>query len=342
MIRIPTLVKCLASCLAFVVTAAALAQAENAVGAWKINIDMGGTPIPADLVVKDNGDGTLSGTLVGPPGEIVLEKITFEGNKLSFTQSVEMGGETPVEFKFNGTIEGDKVTGMLASEMMGEMAVTGTRGGAESNPVASGEIYALEIDSPLGLLEHKLIVSQDGTAAHYEQDGETAKLENFKMADNKMTFPLTIQTYAVTMELTKEGENITGDVMLDGESVATVTGKHAGTVTGGDAAMTPTKPEELAKMTALHGTWNLEVDSPLGLLEHKLIVNPDGTVQYDQGTEAAKLEGFISDGTKISFPISIQGYDVIFDGKLNQGNIEGNFNLDGSPVAPVVGEKAAQ
>ena len=78
--------------------------------------------------------------------------------------------------------------------------------------------------------------------------------------------------------------------------------------------------------------------SPLGLLEHILVVSADGAVTYDQEGDVTEVSDFKIEGGEFSFGINVQGYDVIFSGTLEGKELVGDLHMDGSPVATVVGE----
>ncbi len=306
--------------------------ASPMVGKWKIEIDFAGTPVPADLEISENADGTLKGKLVSIQGELEIATITQDGNNIAFTQEVDMGG-TPMTFNFAGTVEGDKVSGKLTSEM-GEMAVTGGR--AVDGGIAG--TWDVVSNSQLGELKRTLIVKDDMTGT-YASDEATWDIAALKVEGDAVTFDVTVDVQGQAMPLSFKGvlagDALTGEFFADGSSVSQVAGKRA----GGDEAVVAGPPISREQLV---GKWNLEVDSPLGLLKHVLIVPADGAVSYDQDGVVSEVKDFKIEGPQASFGVNIQGYDVIFMGGLESDALKGDFHMDGNPVATVAGAKATE
>lgn len=317
--RVSTPKRMLVCCALLALVAMPFAQAASPIaGDWAITIDFGGAKVPAGLIINEGDGGALSGTLNSPQGEMVIEVVTFDGTTVGFDQEVDMAG-TPMQFKFEGKVDGDTFVGTLASDM-GEMAVEGKRGGAGG--IAG--TWNLVSDSQLGVLERVLTVNDDLSGTYASEDAEFS-VENLTEDGDAITFDVTLEAQGQELPLSfvgkLDGDALAGDFMMDGGSVATVTATRA----GGD-------------VTALLGKWAIEADSPLGLLEHTLTVSADGA-KYDQEGEISELSVKL-DGNAVSFPLNIQGYDVVFEGTVDGDNLTGNFNLDGEPVAPVVAKRS--
>lgn len=89
------------------------------------------------------------------------------------------------------------------------------------------------------------------------------------------------------------------------------------------------------------GTWSLNADSALGPLSQQLVVADDGKLTFQSDGKASDVKNFKADGNEISFDVNIQGYDVTFKGTVNGDAIEGNYVMNGNPVATVTGSKEA-
>ncbi len=70
-------------------------------------------------------DGELAGTFEGQSGEVEMQNLTFEDNKVTFTVEIDAGGQGMV-IDFEATIDGDSLEGQLSMEF-GEATITGTR-----------------------------------------------------------------------------------------------------------------------------------------------------------------------------------------------------------------------
>lgn len=128
-----------------------LNAAENIIGEWEFTMSMGmgggeGMEMHPKAVFSKAADGTISGTwemnFQAPEGAgapamggdfqmptFVLTHVKVEDQKLTFTQTGEMGGGgQSFEMPFEGTIKGDKIEGKFASSFGGgDMVATATR-----------------------------------------------------------------------------------------------------------------------------------------------------------------------------------------------------------------------
>ena len=84
--------------------------------------------------IPEGQEGGFGGGMGGDfePPTVTLEDIKLDGNKLTFVQKISFGegggmGMGDMSSTFTGTIEDGKITGAMASEMMGEMPITGTK-----------------------------------------------------------------------------------------------------------------------------------------------------------------------------------------------------------------------
>ena len=302
--------------------APAFAQ-DGLLGDWDLSIDFGGTPVPASMTVS-GAAGALSGKLQAPTGELEIKEIKYDNGAISFSAEVDMQG-TPMVFAFEGKLEGEVINGKLKSDM-GEMTVTGKR----PSPFKALEgTWALDVESKIGKLEHKLVVAADGGVTLESE--ESVPATEAKLDGENLSFLATIHaqgaTYDVAFEGTFKDGKIAGDYMMDGSSVATLVGTKAAA--------------EAGDIKLIAGQWDFEIQSPAGLLKHTLTVADDGTALYNQGEADAPAADFKFSGDTLSFPVTISGFNVIFSAKVSGSDAEGNLMLDGNPVAPLKGKKAA-
>ena len=280
-------------------------------GDWAIIVDMAGTPVEADMSVAKNDDGTLSGKLISMMGEAELGNVTFEGDKLAFTQTFGEG-DAAMTFTFEGTLAGDTFAGMLSGDM-GDMAVNGTR----KVPVEG--TWNFTSDSQLGVITLPLIINADMTGTYSEYT-----VENLALEGSKLTFDVTVEVDGSQLSLQFAGERdgghrINGNFLMEGAEVATVVITRAGEIPG---------------------TWNITSDSPLGVVEHVLVF-ADATAGTLDGTE---LTDVVIEASNIAFNVSLdvqgQVYDLAFEGSVAGPTIAGAFIMDGSPVAEITGARA--
>ena len=77
------------------------------VGTWRMETAFGGRDIPATMTLKQEG-GALAGTWQSMGGEMLLEDIVLEGDRLRFIR--RMGADGP-KMQFEGRVDGDMIEG---------------------------------------------------------------------------------------------------------------------------------------------------------------------------------------------------------------------------------------
>lgn len=284
-------------------------------GDWNVVVDMAGTPIEATMSVVKNDDGTLSGQLQSPMGEAELENVTHEGDKLAFTQTFGEG-DAALTFTFEGTIDGDTFEGTLNSEM-GEMKVTGTRGGAEGGSIVGK--WQLTSDSQLGVITSPLVINADMTGTYAEQ----FEVEDLKQDGNVVSFYVEVDYEGNVLPLTFEGEmtgadSAEGIYLMDGAEVATVT---------------------ITREVSLWGSWDVTSVSQLGELQHVLTLNEDISGTFD----GAALESLEVEANEIYFEVNYeadgQAIFLEIEMALEGASLVGDAYADGAAVAELTGTK---
>jgi hypothetical protein len=108
-------------------------------GKWKLNFTTpdGAQEATADLTMAS--DGSLSGSITHPYGTSTISSGYLSAEKFSFTFSVSMGGPTPTDVTFSGTLEGNTVKGTLSAGPDFSTEFTGTRPGGQSASGANQE-----------------------------------------------------------------------------------------------------------------------------------------------------------------------------------------------------------
>lgn len=307
----------------------AFAQEDDPTGDWDIEIDMGGAPMAATLTVTKNDDGSYSGMLNSPMGNLTLEHVIYSpGESLSFNESVGEG-DTAMEFKFEGKFTGpDSFEGVLESAM-GPMPVKGTRASSES-PMAG--IWKVTSESQLGTLERDLIVYKSGQAKYVTEE-QAFTVTDLTADGSAVTFDVALdiqgQEMALSFEGTQDGDSLSGVFNADGSEVAQVTGTR----------------EPKPTIASVAGTWDILADTPLGELVAKLTLAESGSnLSTDEGeSEVTNLD---FDANLVIFDVTVlfEGgeYDVTFEGVNNGNTLDGDFLMDGSPVATVSATRQAE
>jgi hypothetical protein len=98
-------------------------QYDALLGTWDVETEGGTYAFVFKFTVE--GDA-LIGKFTGSSGEEVdMEELKFKDNDLSFTVTINAGGQDMV-IDFSATIKGDELEGMLSLEY-GESNITGTK-----------------------------------------------------------------------------------------------------------------------------------------------------------------------------------------------------------------------
>lgn len=314
--------------VAVAVTGAGLAQELDPTGDWDIEIDMGGSPMMASLTVMKNDDGTYSGTLNSPMGELTLENVVYvPGESLSFNETVGEG-ETAMEFKFEGLFSGpDNFEGFLESAM-GSMTVKGKRAALES-PIAG--TWKITSESPIGTLERDLVVYKSGKAKYVTEE-QSFTVENLTVEANAVKFDVTLeiqgQELPLAFEGTYDGDSLTGQFLMDGNAVSEVSGTKA-PATG---------------LESVEGDWEIRADTPLGELVANLTLADDASkLSTDEGESEVTNLQIDSDFVQFDVTVIFEGgeYEVTFEGYNKGDTLDGDFLMGGSPIASVVATRLA-
>jgi hypothetical protein len=160
-----------------------------AVGQWNMKIAMPEfMDIEAVMIISQNDDDTLKGKWKEEMGEHTISNIKFQDGKLTFDRHVKMTGPEPnmvFEFDtpFDGTIEGDKITGQMKNEM-GQWQVTGTRIGT-----ALIGNWELTTTSERGTRTQILKIYPDLTG-RYESFGGQVPIKDLKLEGDQVTFSI--------------------------------------------------------------------------------------------------------------------------------------------------------
>ena len=253
-----------------------------------------------------------------------LSNVKLDGTQLSFTNLLEFDGRS-FELNFTGKIEGNTFTGTISTPR-GENPISLTRAsGGLSGLVGT---WKLTGESQFGPMEHTLTVGKDGTGT-YASNGEVTEVSNLDVDGNQVTFDMTVHgggnAYDVSFAGSYSDESLTGDMISNGSSFATLTAPRA---------------KGLAQWA---GTWNLTGESQFGPMEHTLIIAPDGKASYGSSGEVSELSNVEIEGNNINFNMTVFGgggsYDVAFEGKFDGDDLTGDVMTNGTSFAAMKASK---
>lgn len=275
-------------------------------GDWQLKVQFGERQMEPILSFSRDNEGNLTANWISIFGVIELKDVKFEENKLSFVQTVQFG-DNEFTSNFTGTVEDDKLTGILSSDR-GESKVEGRRSPRMPRAVGNWEmkfkVGERDITTTLAIKtdkEGKLIAqwqSQRGeheiTDMAYERGTLTFKRKS-KMQDREWesTFEGRIRADALTGVIKSE----MGEIEAEGKLI-------------GSAAI---------------GTWNLEVVTEWGTIKQRLRINPDMSALYGS-TPIKKIN---LDGDQVSFKYSLQfgdqEFESSFKGKIAESKLTGEM-----------------
>ncbi len=314
--------------VAVAVAGAGFAQELDPTGDWDIEVDMGGSPMEASLTVIKNDDGTYSGVLNSPMGELTLESVTYvPGKSLSFNETIGEG-ETAMEFKFEGTFSGpDNFEGALESSM-GPMQIKGTRAEPKSPLTGTWKITA---ESQIGTLKRDLVVYKSGKAKYVTEE-QSFTVKNLAVEGNAVTFDVTLelqgQELPLAFEGTYDGDSLTGEFLAEGSAVAEVSGTKA----------------PAADLESVAGDWDVQGDTPLGeVVATMTLAEGASTFTTDDGESEITYLEIDSDFVQFNVTVLFQGtaYPVSFEGYNKGDTLKGEFIMDGASVAYVEAARSA-
>ena len=320
--RIAIGLRCAAITAALVLALPAMADHHVTLGEWSMVMDFQGQEVPGTMTITEADGGGIAGVWTDDGGDTELVDVTFEGGTLTFTRSVDYQGDT-FDIEYSGTIDGDSITGAFTTPA-GDLETSGTRGGGSGDVGLAGN-WTLQVDSQLGDNEREFNVADDMTAV-YVVEGEEFEVEDLELDGDAVTFSVTLslqgQEAMLDFEGELDGDSLTGELFMDGNSVAEVDGSRA----GGGGGITP-------------GVYALTVDSQIGEFQHKLTVNDDGSMVYESDGEETEPTNVEVEGSDVYFEVTVnadgQSFDLEFEGAFEDGKLEGEFLLDGGPVAEV-------
>jgi hypothetical protein len=179
-----------------------------AVGQWDLSYSFGDRDMTAKLVVSQKPEGALDAKWISQFGESAISNVKFANGKLSFVRKIKFN-DNEFEMTFEGTVAGDKLTGVAKSER-GEIPVTGQRFGA---PLIGK--WELRTTRAAGLRTHLLVIRGDLSGRYEIVRGETP-VRDLKLEGNQVSFKFTRgyggQTGEAEFEGTLDGKTLKGQI----------------------------------------------------------------------------------------------------------------------------------
>jgi hypothetical protein len=277
-----------------------------ALGTWDISFNIGDRDITGQLAVSEKPDGTLEGKWISERGNTVISNVKFTGGKLTFNRKSTFGDNT-YESDFEGTIDGNNLTGVFKSQR-GEMPAKGSRVGA---PLIGK--WDLTSVSDFGTRQGMMRINGDMTG-RYEFFGGELPMKNIKLEGNQVTFALETgfgdQTFTLDFKGTLDGNNLKGQMTSD-RGTSEITGKKV------EAA------------SAVVGTWEFTRETSQGTRTSTLKIKPDMTGTYSFRDNPVDIKDLKVDGNNVSFKIEMSFNDrqftMEFKGKVEGKTLKGEF-----------------
>jgi hypothetical protein len=295
---------------------------QDIVGDWKIkSSNTDGPPMDAMMTISKDQDGKLVGKWLAFFGPGDLKDVKFEGDKLTFTQTVRFRG-AEMTSNFAGTLKEGKITGKI-SNAMGQFDMEGTLMRPKNTVAGKWEITTKRQDRET---TSTMIIKADkdgklsGIWSSQRGDSDVSDL-SFK--EDKLSFKRKItrqdQEMVINYELTVNGNTISGVTKTQrGESA--VTGKRID--------------------SPAVGTWELTMTSERGERKQLLTVYADMTALYGP----SELDTFAVEDDKISFKLKRtfgeRTFEIEFKGTLEGDKLTGQMTSGPDrPAQAVTGKK---
>jgi hypothetical protein len=283
--------------------------AEDITGEWEVTMDFGGRPSYATLTFTKNADGTLAGKW----GSDALSNVKLDGQKLTFTRTVQFG-DNEFTLDYAGTVTDGKITGNLSSDQ-GDFAANAVKRKPIS-PVVG--VWNLQYSVGDQDITSTLTVSQkpDGAldAKWTSQMGEST-ISNVKSQDGKITFDRTVkfndQEFTMTFEGTVQGDKLTGVSKSDMGDIP-VTGTRFG--------------------ADLIGKWELTTVSDFGTRTVLMTINPDLSGRYESFGGELPMKNLKYENGQLTFGVEMgfgdQTFGMDFKGKVDGQTLKGQMDSD--------------
>lgn len=175
-----------------------------AAGRWELKFKMGDRDVTTTLVVTPGKEGELDAKWDSEWGQHEITNFSSERRNIRFKRKSQIQ-DRQWESTFDGTLEGDTLTGTIQSEM-GDVDVQGTRLGAP----AIGT-WNLDVNTEWGDLKQRLVVNPDLSALY-----GTIPVKQVELKDGKLTFGMVVpfgdQDFTMDFAGKIDGARLTGEM----------------------------------------------------------------------------------------------------------------------------------
>jgi len=282
-----------------------------AAGQWDMQYQIGDREVTGRLTISQKPDGSLEGKWTSQRGESTISNVKAQDGKLTFDRTSSFNGN---EFKssFEGTVQGDKLTGVFKSDR-GEIPVTGQHFGA-----AIIGNWELTVTSERGTFPGRIVIYPDLTG-RYELFGAEIPMKTLKFEGDQLVYTVEVGFGDQVSEISFKGK-------VDGKSL-----KGQSTSTWGPSEITGKKAEATQGQTSsIVGTWEFTREGQDGTRRtNTLTIKPDLTGTYKGRDTEFPVTGLTVNGDQVSFKVTMKYNDtevpMEFKGKLEGGTLKGEF-----------------
>lgn len=285
----------------FLLIAAVNLRAQSPAGTWKWSTDMQGQTINSVLRLEVDGE-KVTGTYSDQNIEEEIEDGKLKDGKVSFNMITEVNG-TDIYVEWEGKVADDTIEGSVALEAGGQK-MDGVDWKAQryvgTSEVAGTWNFVFTAADGNEYKPVLTVVDKSGklSAKFVGDDNEEAKVKNLKLADNSLTFDLTLDYNGSELELTynckPRGNEITGtiDYSVGGNT--------------GDFEIKATRKVLAKALRPLLGSWDFSMVTPDGVT-----VTPVLTLSDNGGDLAVKL---VNDGESYELEnVAVKDGELSFD-----------------------------
>jgi hypothetical protein len=289
------------------------------VGVWNLSYSVGDRDMTATLTISQKPDGALDAKWASQMGETVISNVKGQDNKITFDRTVKFNDQE-FTMTFEGTAQGDKLTGVSKSDM-GEVPVTGTRFGADL--IGKWELTTV---SDFGTRTIMMTINPD-LSGRYESFGGETPMKNVKFENGQLTFDLETgwgdRTFNMDFKGKVDGKTLKGEMNSD-RGTTEITGKKL-------PATAPAAPAPAATGTSsIVGTWEFTRQGRDGTPRTSTLkINPDMTGTYTMRDNPTPISDLKVDGNQVSFKITMSfggnEFTQDFKGTVDGQTLKGAF-----------------
>ena len=289
----------------FEVDGARVKPKSPALGQWAMQYKIGDRDATGTLSISQKSDGALEGTWTSQRGESEISNVAFQDGTLRFDRTIRFNDR---EFKlaFEGTVQGDKVTGAFTSDR-GETPVTGERMGK----AVIGK-WELTTTSDRGTRTRMLTIYPDMTGRYEWFGGAEMAIQDLKLEGNAVTFAIATsfgdQTFRMDFKGTLAGKTLKGQIT-----------SNRGT--------TEVDGRKMESASPVVGTWEFTRETQRGTRTSTLTIKPDMTGSFTMRDNELPVTDLTVNGNQISFKIAVTfnnnemtlDFKGIVEGQILQG-----------------------